>query len=221
MKKFALLFAAAAITASAAFAATAEPVYSQNAVGFINKEAKAGELYALTFPFADMTSTNAGVVFKDTQMAQDATRGSTVYFWSGTSWEPDTKRPNGFRTEHVLQPGECFFFQPAADMTITMCGEVPDDASLECEIHPAANLSAIGNPYPVEVIFTNTALAASASRGATVYFWNGTSWEPDTRRPNGFRTEHTLSPGEGFFFQTTAGDTEASAWAVEKPYVFP
>lgn len=220
MKKFALIVAAAAITASAAFAAPA-PVYSQNAVGFINIDAKAGEIYSLTFPFNDMASTNAGILFKDTQLAKDAPTGSYVYFWSGTSWSPYSKGRNGFTTSYELKPGECFFFQPAKDMTITMCGEVPDDATLACDITPAGNITAVGNPYPVPMVFKDSKLAMEASTGAYVYFWSGKSWSPYSKGRNGFTTTYEVAPGEGFFFQTTSKDSEAKAWTVEKPYVFP
>ena len=220
MKKFALIVAAAAITASAAFAASA-PVYSKNAVGFINIDAKAGEIYALTFPFVDMAATNDTILFKTTQLAQDADTGSTVYFWSGTSWSPYSKGRNGFTTTYELKPGECFFFQPAKDMTITMCGEVPDDATLARDITPAANITAVGNPYPVPMVFKESELAQTASTGATVYFWSGTSWSPYSKGRNGFTTTYEVQPGEGFFFQTTSKDTEAKTWTVEKPYVFP
>lgn len=218
MKKFALIVAAAAITASAAFA---ETVYSKNAVGFINIDAKAGEIYALTFPFVDMASTNAGIVFKNTQLAQDADSGSYVYFWNGTSWAGYSKGRNGFTTTYELKPGECFFFKPAKDMVITMCGEVPDDATLTREITAAANITACGNPYPVPMIFKDSELATKASSGAYVYFWNGTSWAGYPKGRNGFTTTYEVAPGEGFFFKTTAADTEAKAWTVEKPYVFP
>ena len=221
MKKFALLFAAAAITASAAFAATAEPVYSQNAVGFINKDAKAGEIKALTFPFVDMNSTNGLILFKATQLASNAPTGSTVYFWGGTSWKAYNKLRNGFTTQYELKPGECFFFQPSEDMTITMCGEVPDDATLAREIDPAANITAVGNPYPVPMVFKESELAKQASTGSTVYFWGGSSWKAYNKLRNGFTVNYTVEPGEGFFFQTTDDDTEATAWTVDKPYVFP
>ena len=221
MKKFALLFAAAAITASAAFAATAEPVYSQNAVGFINKAAPAGVIQSLTFPFVDMNSTNAGIVFKNTQLAIAAPNGSTVYFWDNTAWKSYTKNRTGFPTDYALKPGECFFFEPAKDMTITMCGEVPDDATLAREISPAANITAVGNPYPVPVSFKDSALAQQASAGATVYFWDVTAWKAYTKNRTGFPTDYVVDPGEGFFFQTTSKDAEATEWTVEKPYVFP
>ena len=219
MKKFALVFAVAAITASAAFAADA--VYSQNAIGFINVEAKAGNIYALTFPFTDMASTNGLVAFKNTQLAQDAATGSTVYFWSGTSWMATSKGRNGFTTPYELKPGECFFFEPAKDMTITINGEVPDDATLSVDITPAANISAVANPYPVKTVFKDSQLASDASTGSTVYFWNGSAWMATSKGRNGFTTTYEVAPGEGFFFETTAKDTGAMQWTVEKPYAFP
>ena len=219
MKKFALVFAAAAITASAAFAADA--VYSQNAIGFINVEAKANQIYALTFPFVDKASTNGMVPFKNTQLAQDADTGSTVYFWAGTSWKGYNKGRTGFTTPYELKPGELFFFKPAKDMTITINGEVPDDPSMTVEIAPAANISAVANPYPVATVFKDSKLAEDATVGASVYFWNGDAWKGYNKGRTGFTTPYEVQPGEGFFFKTVAKDTETIEWEVEKPYAFP
>lgn len=216
MKKFAIALAALAVMAAVASAA----VYSQNAVGFINVEVKAGELVALTIPFNNMNSDTGTWAFKDTQIAADAPTGSTVYFWTGTSWGPVTKGRNGFATTKELAAGECFFFKPYSDMTVTINGEVPDDESIPVAIKGAANLSAIGSPYPVAVPFKESALAADASTGSTVYFWTGTSWSPVTKGRNGFSTTKELAPGEGFFFKTYKDDGDVT-WTAEKPYDFP
>lgn len=216
MKKFAIALAALAVMAAVASAA----VYSQNAVGFINKEAAGGKLVALTIPFYNMNSADGAWSFDDTQLAADAATASTVYFWDGTGWTPYSKGRNGFKTGYILKPGECFFFKPASDMTITINGEVPDDETVSVAVTGAANLTAIGSPYPVATIFDESALSTAATTASTVYFWDGTGWTPYSKGRNGFKTGYELKPGEGFFFKTVQGDGN-SDWKVEKPYEFP
>ena len=115
MKKVSLILLAAALSATATLAQSAtEPVYSQNAVGFINKTVEAGTYAALTFPFVDMAATNDLIDFDSQQIAKDTTRGSTVYFWNGTGWDMKTARNNGFNTGKILDPGEGFLYKTLA-----------------------------------------------------------------------------------------------------------
>ena len=221
MKKVSLILLAAALSATATLAQSAtEPVYSQNAVGFINQTVEAGTYAALTFPFVDMAATNDLIDFDSQQIAKDAVRGSTVYFWDGTGWDMKTARNNGFNTGKKLLPGELFLYKPAARQTVVLCGEVPDSSELQRDIVGAANYTACGNPYPVETDFDTSTLATSSPRGATVYFWDGTGWDMKTARNNGFNTGKKLQPGEGFLYKTLA--TSASTnWVVTRPYDFP
>ncbi len=218
MKKLAIALAALAVMAAAASAA----VYSQNAVGFINVTVASNEIVALTIPFNDMNSNTGTILFKDTQMANDAAAGSFVYFWNGTSWDSDAKGRSGFKTTHELKAGEMFFFKPAKDQVITMNGEVPDEASIDVLVKGAENISAIGNPYPVSMPFATSSLATNENvkAGTFVYFWNGKSWDSDAKGRSGFKTTKVLSPGEGFFFKTLKGDSDLT-WKVEKEFDFP
>ena len=208
-----LMVAALAGVASAA-------VFSQNAVGFINVEIGAEELVCLTIPFNNMDADDGNWTFKDTQLAADAPTGSYVYFWQNSAWRGVSKGRNGFATDKVLQPGEAFFFQPSKAMTVTLSGEVPDDATLPVAIVGAGNLTASGNPYPVPAMFKDTALATEAGTGSYVYFWYDGAWHGVNKGRNGFATDYEVQPGEGFFFQTRAAD-DSTEWTVEKPYDFP
>lgn len=225
MKKFLAVAIGMAMVAGAAYAQS--QTFSKNAVGFINIEAKAGKLYALTFPLDNMAEGSGGAwKFEDTQLAQDAGAGSSVYFWDGTGWTPFNKGRNGFGITDdfaTLQPGQCFFFEPADDMTITIAGEVPDSPTTGVAIAGAENLTAIGNPYPTPLKFEDTTLAQEAAAGSAVYFWDGTGWTPFNKGRNGFAVDEefaTVQPGYGFFFQTTDED-ESSEWSVEKGYTWP
>ena len=216
MKKFAIALTALAVMAAVASAA----VYSQNAVGFINKEVGKGEIVALTIPFNDINSDTGTILFKNTQMAQDAAVGSIVYFWTGTSWSSVPKGRNGFNTSKELKAGEMFFFKPAADQVITMNGEVPDEATIDVIATGGANISALGNPYPVSTTFKDSALADAATTASIAFFWTGTSWASVPKGRNGFNTTKVLAPGEGFFFKTVATDGD-KVWKVTKEYDFP
>lgn len=216
MKKILAGLMAATVLAGAAHAAT----FSKNAVGFINIEVEADELVCLTIPFINMNSDDGSWKFTETQLAADAPDASTVYFWNGTAWAANNKGRNGFTTTKILEPGEAFFFKPKKAMTITLAGEVPDEGTIPVSITGAANLTAVGNPYPISKKFTDTELAAQASDASTVYFWNGTAWVANNKGRNGFTTTHEVAPGEGFFFKSNKKDDTAD-WTVVKPYEYP
>ncbi len=226
MKKTLTMALGLAVVAATAFA---EATYSKNAVGFITIDAKANKLYALTMPLENMdpsdnSNTEGLWKFEDLQFAKDAKIGSTVYFWSGTGWKPYSKNFIGeWGTDgYTLKVGECFFFEPAEDMSITMAGQVPDSEKSQVVVTGAKNLSAIGNPYPVPLDFEKSQVAQDAKISATVYFWNGTGWKPYSKNFIGeWGTDgYQVPPGEGFFFETTE-DAETATWDVDKPYVYP
>lgn len=221
MKKVSLILLAAALSATATLAQSAtEPVYSQNAVGFINKTVEAGTYAVLTFPFVDMAATNDLIDFDSQQIAKDATRGSIVYFWDGTGWDGKVARNNGFNTGKQLLPGEMFMYKPAAQQTVVLCGEVPDAGIRERAVVGAANYTACGNPYPVATEFDTSNLATNAHRGAIAYFWDGAGWDGKVARNNGFNTGKILEPGEGFLYKTASTDSSVT-WIVDRPYEFP
>ena len=219
MKKLAIALAALAVAATVASAA----VYSQNAVGFINVEIAANELVPLTVPFDVLGSEDGTILFKDTELAKAAQRGSVAYFWRNQGWKPVNALPTGgFNTTEVLQPGECFFFKPSQAQTYTLSGEVPSDGSISVSISGKGNLNAVGNPYPVSQAFKETALAQSAKRGAIAYFWKEEGgWNPANALPSGgFNTSKILQPGEGFFYKSATTE-ESGQWTESKPYEYP
>lgn len=222
MKKILAMAIGAAVVASFASAQT----YSKNAVGFINKTVEAEKMYALTMPFDNMDkdSPDGSWKFADLQLAKDAEIGSYVYFWDGTKWKDYYKNFLGDWTceDYALKPGECFFFKPADDTPVVMTGQVPDSDTTAVSVAGAENMSAIGNPYPVKFVFSESKLAEEATTGTYVYFWDGTKWKDYYKTFLGTWTceDREVEPGEGFFFQTTDED-ESSRWNVEKAYDWP
>lgn len=224
MKKILAMAIGAAVVASFASAQT----YSKNAVGFINIPATEGTMYALTFPLDNMESNDGLWNFNDTQLAKDAPDGSSVYLWNvaDQSWDGFTKGRNGFPIpddQVMLQPGQFFFFEPSADMTISMTGEVPDSTKTVVRIGKK-QFSAIGNPYPTAMAFNDSALnTADIPDGSTVYLWSDESgWEGYTKGRNGFpipEEQAVLQPGYGFFFELQSDDDVD--WSVDKEYDWP
>ena len=231
MKK---LVAGLIAVATIASVAVAEEVFSKNAVGFINidvteEDVTAGTMYALSVPFLNMNATDGSWNFKDLDLATAAPAGSYVYFWGGADgWSQVQKRAAAGKEwsngNHVLKPGELFFFKPTTAMTIVMSGEVPADDEIDVEVEAGKNLSAIANPYPTELPFADSALSINAQSGSYVYFWDtAAGWKQVQKRGavgTKFNTSEKVKPGTGFFFKGT-DKSEETSWTVEKEYSFP
>lgn len=238
MKKMCLVLAVMML-ASSAFSAE---VLSQNAVGFISIPMEAGALEALTYPFNDATSAEAGIAWTNTPIAKEAAYGSVVYFWTGSNWTQSTFNESflpgvipdewdGRGASYVLQSGEAFFYRPAAAQTVLISGEVPDDAKLEVVVAKGGNLSAVGNPYPTPIKFKDSAFATNAAYGATAYFWTGSNWTQSTYNESflpgvipdewdGRGETEVIQPGRGIFFRTVVSDGDITNVYV-RPYSWP
>jgi len=233
MKKFAWILVAMLI-ASTAFGAD---VLSKNAVGFVKITIPAKQYEALSIPFNDSVDTE-GIAWTNTAIAKDAVNGSTVYFWNGETqnWDFGTLTKNNTRTQWAvkvrsrkIKPGEMFLYKPATEQTVTISGEVPEEKTLDVAINAGKIYSAIGNPYPCDIEWTNTPVAEAANNGDTVYFWNveTQNWDFGTLTKNNTRTQwavkvrsKVLEPGHGVFFKA-AGSAEAKAVTFDRPYKWP
>lgn len=227
MKKFAWILVAMLI-ASSAFGAD---VLSKNAVGFVKIGIDAGQYEALSIPFNG--DDPDGILWPETTIAKDAANGSAAYFWDGTKWVGGTLTKNATRTQwninvrsRKIKPGEMFFYRPATNQTATISGEVPDEATLDVAVLSGGSYSAVGNPYPVSVMWTNTPIATAANNGDAVYFWNGTTWIGGTLTKNNTRTQWNINvrsrevePGKGVFFRAASGDAKRVTF--DRPYRWP
>ena len=85
-------------------------------------------------------------------------------------------------------------------------------------------MAALGNPYPVDVAFTNTDVAKNAANLSVAYFWNVASqgWTPSQKSGKGVwgvdAAAKTIQAGEGFFLQDAGA---GSVWTNMKPYTWP
>lgn len=221
MKK--ILTMAIGMAAVACIASAESATYSKNAVGFIQMEAKADQLYVLTVPFVNMESEDGSWKFGDTDLAKNAPDWSMVYFWNGTQWLPgDKDEDDGWQNlaNRELKPGEAFFFKPSEDMAIVLSGEVPTD-TLPVAYKGSDNLDSIGNPYPVAVKFGDTEIAQQVPDWSRVHFWNGKQWIPGEKdEDDGWQNmaNQVIEPGQGFFIQPAGA---AGEWEPVKPYAWP
>jgi hypothetical protein len=226
MKKTLWIMIAGALVASV-IAASAQEVLSANAVGYIKKTipANAG-LVPVSIPLNSMTE--ASIVFGRTSVAQEAPVNAWVYFWNGTAWSGGTKSGKGWaaaQSNRVLAVGEAFFLKGAAGdvaREVTITGEVPDDATLSKTVFGGGNLNPVGNPFPVDFKFGESAVANSASVNSWVYFWNGTAWSGGTKSGKGWaaaQSNRVVVAGEGFFLKEV-GASDFS-WVANKPYTWP
>jgi hypothetical protein len=177
MKKTLWILMAGALAASV-IAASAQEVLSQNAVGYIKKTLPAGgKLVMMSIPLDSMTEEN--IVFGRTSVAQEAVQNSTVYFWDTTlqtwsfglkgikGWGPPVEQ-GGRGGRSLLPEGPCCGSRPGCD----------DHRRSAGRSHPAppfraaSALGTLGNPYPVDFKFGESALANNASQNSTVYFWD-------------------------------------------------
>lgn len=224
MKKFAWILVAMLI-ASTAFSAE---VLSKNAVGFVKIDVTGGEYQALTVPFTD-GSENVKIAWTNTSLAKGAKDGDMVYFWDNdTGWTgylySEKRGWNKNVLNKTLDPGQMIFYRPEVDGTITISGEVPADLEFPVGVLPGGCYSAVGNPYPVEVAWTNTELALAAKDGDMVYFWdNETGWTgylySEKRGWNKNVQNKVLKPGQGVFYRAESGDAKSVQF--NRPYKWP
>lgn len=133
MKKT-LLMAAAALAAGI-ITSQAQPVYSQNIVGYVNVPA-AGGYTAMDNPLSNNGNNSATNLFNTTSGAND---GSVILQWAGTHYTQvafDSSQATGFSDPAtfaplpapVLTPGQGFLFNNQnASNTITFTGSVAVD----------------------------------------------------------------------------------------------
>ena len=228
MKKMMLVMAASAL--AAVVAASAQEVLSANAVGYVRRTIPAGKLATVAIPFVDMNSTNVGVEFGTTTIAQEAPQDSEVMFWNETAqvWNQGAKGPKGWagaQSNYVVKPGEGFFMKnnSTTDFEVTASGEVPGDESLARAYAGASALSVLANPYPVDFNFGTSTLAAELPQDSEVMFWNETAqvWNQGAKGPKGWagaQSNTFVSAGEGFFIRMPG---DGSTWTQVKPYTWP
>jgi hypothetical protein len=193
----------------ASFGALAQ-VYSVNAVGYINVPVPGGGKYALV---GNQLNTGAANGNKIGEVLPGVPDGTTVFtYGQAGGFDPANSFVFGEWTNPnaTLQPGKGFFIQnnTAADITVTLVGEVPQGA-LTTALNAGLNLVASQVPQAGGL---GTVLGFPAGEGDTVFQWNASTqaynpakafvfgaWDP---------SEPAIAVAEGFFVEKGA----AASW---------
>lgn len=210
MKRVALVTLLLGLMAMSVIAAT--EVQSVNAVGSIKLDIAAGELVLISYPFIALEDYSLDTLIGD-QMAN----GSVAHIWdsgAGTYQTVAKGRSTGWSGATVAQ-GQGFWLQSTAvsgTQTVYIVGEVPaannDSETTTVSIVNIAD--AVGYTFPVDVLFTNTAIAQDASNGDTMHYWDRSiaTWATSTKgRSTGWGAANSLqlNAGEAFFYQPAGG----------------
>lgn len=207
-------------------------VLSLNTIGYIKRELPAdGKLITVSLPLHSMSDTEH--VFGNLSLAAEAPSLSLVSFWDPVAqeWSGGTKAGKGGWPDNVvtqkIAPGEFFFLRgPLEGGTeeITITGEVPSEPTLVRAVAGGDAFSSVANPYPTDVVFGDTELAATAPELSVVSFWDASAqvWFGGSKAakggwPAGVVTQR-VGTTEGFFIKQPGTGVD---WTAAKPYTWP
>jgi hypothetical protein len=209
MRTKTLLLSAAALLAAGFVSSQAQPVYSQNIVGYASVPTpNGGTFYLVTVPFTIGVSNGANEIFASTLPS-----GSSVLVWNGLSYTTyvyDTSAPNPSFPSVVwyqgddftpaviptLPVGKGFFLNPASGgLTNTFAGTVAVNVGTSNQMSMPNGgtfyLVASVVPYAGAVTNGNSSTGGpnlnNLPTGSSVLVWNGLSYQTfvyDTSQPN-------------------------------------
>jgi hypothetical protein len=206
MRAKTLLLAAVLSAATLATVVAQTPVFSVNAVGYVNVTVPAGKFAILANPLNQPTNSLAAVL-------PDVPVNTVVYKYSATAgFSTFTKRATGWTgtgaAEARLNPGEGFFIRNAGatDMTITFVGEVPQGTDLSIDFGQAG-FYLISSIVP-QAGKVETDLKLTAAVNDRIFKYDpATGYLPTvTKRATGWTPggEPSVNVAEGFFYQASA-----------------
>lgn len=167
------------------------------------------------------TSNGAPIVWTSLVGTQLNVNGTQAFIWSldGTGFVIEAKGTFGWSPGSTsVRRGAGFFVKlPAGpDVTFRMIGWTPTQ-----EVTTLANITAtnaIGYPYPQEVAWTSTTLAAQSPPGTVLLTWDSTnqSFTSYMCTRSGWLNAGslTLQPGQGILWNCASSMT----WTVTRPY---
>jgi hypothetical protein len=217
MKKT-LLIAAAALAAGV-ISTQAQPVYSQNIVGYVNQTFKATVYTQVSVPLSVSSSNSAEQVFPAIQS------GDAILLWGSASYDTYTFLAPGtwlYPDGSTVGPGpnlavgQGLFFQSAVDETNTVVGNVVLSNTNNPVVFKATVYTLVGSLPPIGVSsLEDTNLNLPLQSGDAVLLWNKTSYDtytflaPDNwLYPDGSTVGPApgLSVGQGFFYQAAVDE---------------
>jgi hypothetical protein len=209
MRTKTLLMSAAALLAAGVVSSQAQPVYSQNIVGYASVATPHGSTYyMLSVPFAIGVSNGANEVFGSTLSS-----GTSLLLWNGLSYTTyvyDTSVPNPSFPSVVwyagddftpaviptLPVGKGFFLNPAASgLTNTFAGTIAINVgtSNQMTLATGSTYYLVAPVVPNGGSLTNGSNSTGGANlnnlpsGSSVLVWNGLSYDTyvyDTSVPN-------------------------------------
>lgn len=221
MKTKTLLIAAAALAAGV-IASQAQPVYSQNIVGYVNSVLPGNNNFSLITAPLGGTNTAENAI-------SSVQVGDNVFIWTGGGYTILTYvGPNGDGAGHswvdgsgngqpspILNPGQGIFFQNGqpTDETNTFVGNVVLTNSIT--IPGNNNFSLLASTAPIADTADGTNLALPFQVGDNIFLWTGGGYNILTYvGPNGDGAGHSfvdgsgngqpspvINVGQGFFYQ--------------------
>ncbi len=220
MKKMLLVMAAGALFAAGT--ATADTVTSVNVVGYHSITIPENGI-ALVTPVLE--SFGAGTL--EDLVGDQLPAGSFAWIWDraqNTYISGSRSGFGGWGLTNVILRGDAVWLKPKTGTgahTITFMGEVPAEYNLAgtTTVHNIAGIDAVGYSYPVDIVWTNTTLAAAAPSGAFLYVWNIESQGYATYSKSGFGgwntpAGYTIKSGQAFWIKAE-GPID---WVEEAPY---
>lgn len=215
MKKT-LLIAAAAL-AVGVISSQAQPVYSQNIVGYVNSTLVGGNYTMCSTPLQVGTNLNNAET-----VLPSAAAGDSVLVWNGGGFDNYIFAapglwigPSGPGAAPTLNPGTAFFYyNNNADMTNTYVGSVTlsNSVTLGAGVYTMCAIAA-----PVSDNLEGATLNLPLTAGDNVLFWNPSSSSYDTYifaapgvwiGPSGPGPAPTLPVGQGFFYFNNSGSDQ-------------
>jgi hypothetical protein len=135
----------------------------------IVRQISSGQMDLMTVPLIIPGGNAVSNIFKNFPV------GSRFYFWNGpiqawTAGSGSSKGWNGIGSRQVL-PGEAFFLEPSTEYTAVLTGTAPE-SPVSTPVNGNNKISALGYPYPADIPWPDTQLAASLPPGSMVSFWH-------------------------------------------------
>ncbi len=219
MKTKTLLIAAAALAAGV-IASQAQPVYSQNIVGYVNQTFVGGVYTQVSVPLSVSSTNSAEQIFPAVQA------GDAILLWNGAAYDTYTYfgpgqwlYPDGSTIGAApnLKVGQGLFFQAGATETNTVVGDVVLSNTNNPVTLTGGTYTLVGSLPPIGVSsLEDTNLNLPLQAGDAVLIWDGTKYGTYTYfgpgqwlYPDGstIGVSPGLTVGQGFFYQAGATET--------------
>ncbi len=210
MKKMMLVAAACAMVVAPSMILAEESVTSVNVVGYYTVEIPADGLALITPVLEGME----GGTLEDL-ISDQLPVGSEVALWDRQSkgYVFGGRTRSGWNITNVVLRGDALWVQPApgtGPQTITFMGEVPaafNNASTTV-VANIEGIDAVGYGYPVDVVWTNTALAQEVPVGSELIIWDvdAQDYVFFGRTRSGWNTpaDFEIKAGQGFWISSSA-----------------